>query len=170
VMFDIDDNKKKTKEAFENPRVGDLFHEMYSFWVFVVLVSDTHVAIMYAIGPCEFPADAITDILTRDEYAKRFQYSESNKDYSVMFRSHDNNVEGWYKEENLRLKTKCFPNGMTVKELKEIVKNLPEKNKRTGEDYGVWIGTREDTSNEVKEICPLNFCDGGSDIIFEPGS
>ena len=54
-------------------------------------------------------------------------------------------------------------NGITIKQLKELVKDLPETNKN-GDDYEVWIGADNNLSNVAKQIWPLN--DG--DIIIEP--
>lgn len=57
-------------------------------------------------------------------------------------------------------------NGITVKQLKELVKDLPEKYDN-GEDCTVWIGHENSTSDDVIEICPLNVRDGGvCDIIL----
>jgi len=53
-------------------------------------------------------------------------------------------------------------NGLTIKQLKEYVKNLPEIDEDTGKSYEVWIdGTNCETglSNVCKEIWPLNKCD-----------
>lgn len=32
--------RNETIEAFENPRPGMRFHEMYSYWVYILLISD----------------------------------------------------------------------------------------------------------------------------------
>ena len=53
-------------------------------------------------------------------------------------------------------------NGITIKELKEYVKDLPEEDEY-GEDYTVWIGTKEGFSNPCYEIRPL----GSNDIILQ---
>ena len=46
-------------------------------------------------------------------------------------------------------------NGITVRQLKEYIKNLPEVDDM-GEDYEVWISTGGGLSNVAKEICRLN--------------
>lgn len=48
-------------------------------------------------------------------------------------------------------------NGITIKELKKLVKNLPEVNDY-GEDYGVWIENtyNQGLSNIAKTIMQLN--------------
>ena len=56
-------------------------------------------------------------------------------------------------------------NGITVKQLKKIVKLLPEVNESTGDDYEVWVdgtGCERGLSNVCKEIWQLN----KGDIIF----
>lgn len=56
--------------------------------------------------------------------------------------------------------------GITIKELKKWIKNLPEINEETGEDYVVWInGTNCEygLSNSCKSIVQLN----KGDIILE---
>jgi len=50
-----------------------------------------------------------------------------------------------------------FVNGMTVRELKDLVKDWPENNAYTGEETEVWIGSGDEgTSNQVKYAWPLN--------------
>lgn len=48
-----------------------------------------------------------------------------------------------------------FVNGMTVRQLKEVVKNWPEINEYTGDECEVWIGTGG-TSNPARYLFPLN--------------
>lgn len=47
------------------------------------------------------------------------------------------------------------PNGLTIKELKDILKDLPE-NDKTGEPYEVWMMTNRGLSSPIS----------GSDILF----
>ena len=53
-------------------------------------------------------------------------------------------------------------NGITVAELKALVKDLPETDE-FGDPYEVWIGNEQGTSNVAKEIWPLN----EGDILIE---
>jgi len=58
-------------------------------------------------------------------------------------------------------------NGITIKQLKDLVKDLPEKN-INGEDYEVWIESDDGShSNVAKEIWPLNKREEGQDIIIK---
>ena len=45
--------------------------------------------------------------------------------------------------------------GVTIKDLKEYVKDLPETDEN-GEDYEMWVENENGTSNMVKSIWPLN--------------
>jgi hypothetical protein len=54
---------------------------------------------------------------------------------------------------------------LTVKELKDIIKDWPEKNEE-GDDFLVWIG-HDCISNICTEVWPLNVKDNKADIIFE---
>jgi len=47
-------------------------------------------------------------------------------------------------------------NGITVRELKEFIKDWPETDPETGEDYEVWIDTGNGTSNVAEELWRLN--------------
>jgi hypothetical protein len=57
-----------------------------------------------------------------------------------------------------------YSNGMTVKELKRLVANLPETNEYG--DYTVWVETELGLSSIVKSIWPLNKREEGCDILF----
>ena len=48
-----------------------------------------------------------------------------------------------------------FDNGMTVRELKEIIKDWPETN-QYGEDCEVWVETGKNLSSPVTTAGPLN--------------
>jgi len=55
--------------------------------------------------------------------------------------------------------------GITIKQLKDLVNNLPDINPTTGEEYEVWVmNTEKDGhSNPCKSIFKLN----SGDIIFD---
>lgn len=57
-----------------------------------------------------------------------------------------------------------FRNGMTVRALKDLVRDWPETDDR-GDPTEVWIGTRDNLSNQVHEACEL----GDGSLILEPG-
>ena len=51
---------------------------------------------------------------------------------------------------------------ITVKQLKDRIKDLPEQDEN-GEDYTVWVGGPDELSNQVTEIWPLN----EGDVLLE---
>lgn len=56
-------------------------------------------------------------------------------------------------------------NGITVRQLKELVKDLPEAND-DGEEFELWIETHGGLSNVCKNISPLNKREAGQDIML----
>jgi hypothetical protein len=74
--------------------------------------------------------------------------------------------------QNERVIMRSYPNGLTVKELKEAIKNWPEINEYTGEECEVWLPTGDGTTSMAVGIWPLNkrVDDDGkvsADILFE---
>ena len=65
------------------------------------------------------------------------------------------------------------PNGITVKQLKLLLRDWPEVNEYTGEDCEVWIETEENLSSPATEAMPLNkrVDDGvlSADLILKAG-
>lgn len=65
-----------------------------------------------------------------------------------------------------------FKNGLTVRELKEIVKEWPDLNPATGEECEVWIGDKEGTSSQCHSVWPLNIRDHdgefSADFLLDP--
>lgn len=58
-------------------------------------------------------------------------------------------------------------NGVTVAELKKLVKDLPEVD-ADGDPFEIWLGSDDNRhSNVCKAIWPLNKRDDGQDIILE---
>ena len=86
--------ENETAEAFENPQVGDRFTEMYTFWMYVVEITDGKIVTMECNGPATMPDDGKVRVQTLDEYRKRFAY-ESIPGYWVRLVDRGNNVEGW---------------------------------------------------------------------------
>ena len=64
------------------------------------------------------------------------------------------------------MKSSKFPNGLTVKELKEMIKDWPETNEH-GQLTEVWIETDWNTSSVVTEIQPLNMRGDVADMILK---
>jgi len=55
---------------------------------------------------------------------------------------------------------------LTIRELKEILSVLPDKNEY-GEDFEVWMSVGNNLSNVVKSVWSLNLRNDGCDIILE---
>ena len=62
-----------------------------------------------------------------------------------------------------------FPKGLTVKELKEMIKDWPETNEH-GQLTEVWIETDWNTSGVVTEIQPLTMRGDVADMILKGAS
>lgn len=60
---------------------------------------------------------------------------------------------------------KEYPNGLTIKELKEFINSLPDE-MEDGEPYEVWIESGAGLSNVVKRLAALNHDGYGSDICL----
>lgn len=58
-----------------------------------------------------------------------------------------------------------YPEGLTVRELKLLVANLPEVD-AYGDEYEVWLDHGDGTSSGVKAVWPLNVRNDGCDILF----
>lgn len=57
-------------------------------------------------------------------------------------------------------------NGITIKQLKELVKDLPEVDDN-GDDYQVWLeDSKTGLSNVCRSVWPLNKDINGQDIIL----
>lgn len=54
-----------------------------------------------------------------------------------------------------------FENGLTVRELKEIIKDWPEENEY-GEPCEVWLGDGGGFSNQAREVSALNLRSNGN--------
>lgn len=67
---------------------------------------------------------------------------------------------------NIRVNPSITENGLTIRELKDIINGLPDKND-WGEDYEVWVGTGDNLSNIVKSVCALNKRNSGCDLLLE---
>lgn len=65
------------------------------------------------------------------------------------------------------MKQQSFPNGLTVAELKELIKDWPETNE-CGEPTEVWFENEDGVSSIIRSVWPLNLDEGGAaDILFD---
>jgi hypothetical protein len=56
-------------------------------------------------------------------------------------------------------------NGITLKELKQLISDLPESD-MSGNEYEVWLQSGTGITSICKAIVPLNNHSGGSDIAL----
>ena len=84
-----------------NPQKGDRFHEFYTFWGYVVKVSERYVWTMEASAPCVFPDDGILKKMTKKQFRIRFSREDPKKpdSYWITLQDRGNDVDGWYQFE-----------------------------------------------------------------------
>jgi hypothetical protein len=86
------------REALADPQPGDRWHEMYSFWLYVIWREGDEVAWCSAAAPCTFPADAKFHVGTLADWRERMTYRGDGPlaDESVMWLAdRGNDVSGW---------------------------------------------------------------------------
>jgi len=102
---------RATAEAFADPKPGDRFHEMYSWWVVVVAVDDDGIKTMSGSGPTNltrgqfhdgeivepFPERAMVRwFSTAGAFRAAHRYSSGISGYSVMLADRGKiDVRGW---------------------------------------------------------------------------
>lgn len=79
------EKKKETHRHMMDPAVGDRFTEMFSFYVHVVEVTDTHVTVEEYSPPCEIPKDAKVRKFTREQFIKTYSYSFGVPGYWIRY-------------------------------------------------------------------------------------
>ena len=89
-----DPEKEATERALADPQVGDRFHEMYSFWLYVIRRDGDIVTTMEVSPPATLPDDGKVRIQTVTELRERLAYGNI-PGYWVRLRDRGNNVAGW---------------------------------------------------------------------------
>ena len=89
-----DSADRVTEDALADPRVGDRFHEMHSFWLYVVRRDGDIVTTMEGSPPMTLPDDGKVRVQTVAELRGRLAYGNI-PGYWVRLRDRGNNVEGW---------------------------------------------------------------------------
>jgi hypothetical protein len=73
--MNLEETKIRTAYHFDHPQVGDRFHEMYSFWVHVVLVTPDRIVVEEYCPPCAIPTDAKVRIFnSHNEFRAAYGY------------------------------------------------------------------------------------------------
>ena len=91
------DVKVLTLQALRDPQPGDRFHEMYSYWVYVVRRDGNEVWYCEANPPCKFPQDAKLTKTTVEKMLKHFTNDLNTYGPTPWVRLSDrgNDVKGW---------------------------------------------------------------------------
>ncbi len=100
-MFDTPElqrDRAATAAAFDDPQPGDAFHEMCSFWVFVIAVEPQgRVAVLTSPGGQTLPGDGKLIIYpSHTAYREEYAYG-SIEGYWVQLSGRGANVRGWFK-------------------------------------------------------------------------
>lgn len=91
------DSDTATAAAFADPKVGDSFHEMFTFRMFVIAVEPAgRVAVMTVTPPCTLPDDGTVKVYeSHDAYRAAFAYG-TIPDYWIRLDRRGVNVTGWF--------------------------------------------------------------------------
>lgn len=84
-----------TWAALNDPQVGDRFHEMYSWWMFVVAVDGFTVTTLAASAPCTFPDDGQVKVWSRAEFVSGNCYSSMPDTPTIQLVGRGYAVAGW---------------------------------------------------------------------------
>jgi hypothetical protein len=93
----FDEIRERTSDAFNRPEVGHQFHDMYSFFVYVLHVDryGGPVVVVEAQPPCTLPQDGNFRLFdTADDYRQAYRYKGNTPGYWVTYNGHQN-VAGW---------------------------------------------------------------------------
>ena len=103
-------DQRETIAAFEDPQVGDRFHEMFSFWVYVLHVGERVIVAegsghpswfpdLYdgSVSPAQRPPLRIRIFDTPDDFRAQYRYKTAAlaDKYMVLLCDRGNDVEGW---------------------------------------------------------------------------
>lgn len=97
--FDEPPETDATRDAFDDPQIGDRFQEFYSFWMYVVHVDGEYVATVEASAPCTLPGDGkLRHFATRDRFRRAYGYGSAGMagKYWVQLADRGSDVDGWY--------------------------------------------------------------------------
>jgi len=89
--------EKATEQAMLDPQPGDVFSEMYSFWVYVAhRDGDTVVTIETPPLPCTLPEDGRWRTYTLKEFRQRFGYDTMPNYWVQLYKRGDPHPVQWY--------------------------------------------------------------------------
>lgn len=82
-MASWEEMQRVSQEALANPTPGDEWHEMYSWWLLVLVANNLTVTFWEGCGPGQIPDIGSVRTVTRQEWRKRMTY-DSMPDKTVM--------------------------------------------------------------------------------------
>jgi hypothetical protein len=97
-----DPGKAETMAAVRDPRPGDEFHEMFSFWRIVIHRDGDLVVTMDAHPPCTLPDDGKVTEYTLAGFIKAMAYESIPDDSHMRLSKRGRDVTGWYKKPDPR--------------------------------------------------------------------
>lgn len=99
TSLSYDEIQRRTADAFDDPQPGDRFHEMYSWWVYVVARDGDNVSTLSAAAPCTFPDDGTLWTGSVQDLRERYSYASDpthqRLGYTVLLASRGDGVDGW---------------------------------------------------------------------------
>ena len=126
MSVDFGVNDTKTQEAMKNPKVGDRFSEMFSFYVYVIGLDGNMITTLEASPPCEVPKDGEVKTSTLEQFRKRFAY-DSIPGYWIRYVDGGHDVEGWA-DVGKRVETDIEEDKKAISEIEALNQNLLEMN------------------------------------------
>lgn len=86
-----------TEAMMDDPRVGDRFQEMYSFWMYIVGRDGQCVTVMEANPPCTLPDDGkLRTFPTVEDFKRAYAYGHKpERGYWIWEAGTGHNVNGW---------------------------------------------------------------------------
>jgi len=116
-----DDPRARTAEAFSDPKVGDRFHEMYSYWVYVIGIDGEQIT-TFESGhlPVRHPAAGkYRTYPSHEAFRTHFAY-DTIPGYWVTLSCRGYDVTGWLRLANLTVRieqiSRACPDGGLVRE------------------------------------------------------
>jgi Zn-finger protein len=91
----METKKDDTLIALKDPKIGDVYTEFYSFFVYVLGRNDTVVTYMEANSPCELPKDGKTHTSTLEDFNAKFTYDRIDGSWVRLINRGKDIVPSW---------------------------------------------------------------------------
>jgi hypothetical protein len=87
-----------TEAAIDNPQPGDRWHEMYSWWLYVIAVAGDKIVTAEGLNCRRFIEKAEVKILSKEGFRKYLSYDSGVSGYWMMLCDRGNDVTGWWRD------------------------------------------------------------------------